>query len=355
MKIIIDAMGGDNAPSQPVRGAVQAVREFGCHIMLVGDEAVVRRELETAGGYDLIGNAIEIVHAPQVLTMEDDPFDVLRKKRNSSMTLALRKLANGEGDALVSAGNTGALFTGATAIVRAFRGVRRAAIATVLPFSRPLLLLDSGANATVTAEYLEQFAYMGEVYMRGVMHIPSPQVGLLNNGTEEHKGPPVYAECYQLLKNSDLDFVGNIEGKDIPKGKCDVLVADGFAGNVTLKLIEGMTKFLMKRIKAMFFANMATKMSAVLFKKQFDDMKREFDTSEYGGAPFLGISRPVIKAHGSSDARAIKNAVRQSIAYLESGISEEIAEWAQTYVHTEGEKPEDAEEQTTKKESDHEQ
>ena len=334
MKIIIDAMGGDNAPSEPVLGAVLAVREFGCEIILVGDEAAIRRELVTAGGERLVGTSITVVHAPQVLTMEDDPFDVIRKKRNSSMTLALRKLAAGEGDALVSAGNTGALFTGATAIVRAYRGVRRAAIATVLPFERPLLLLDSGANATVTAEHLEQFAHMGAVYMRGVMGIHAPQVGLLNNGTEEHKGTPVYAECYGLLKKSDLDFVGNIEGKDIPKGKCDVLVADGFTGNVTLKLIEGMTRFLMKKVKGLFFANMATKMSAILFKKQFDDMKREFDTSEYGGAPFLGIQKPVIKAHGSSDARAIKNAVRQSIAYLESGISEEIGEWAMQYVNT---------------------
>lgn len=332
MKIIIDAMGGDNAPAALVAGAVLAVQEQDVDIVLVGDEAAIRRELAVCGGEELLGSRIEIRHAPQVVTMEDAPFDVLRKKRNSSMTVGLRMLAAGEGDAFVGAGNTGALFTGATAIVRPYRGLRRAAIGTILPFERPLLLLDSGANATVTAEYMEQFAYMGAIYMEGIFQNPHVTVGLLNNGSEAHKGPPVYVETYRLLKNSSLNFVGNIEGKEIPRGRCDVLVADGFAGNIVLKLVEGMSRFALKKVKGLFFSSLATKMSAVLFKKQFVSLKKELDASEYGGAPFLGISKPVIKAHGSSDARAVKNAVRQAKAYLESGISDRIAECAALWV-----------------------
>ena len=318
MKIIIDAMGGDNAPAALVAGAVLAVQEQDVDIVLVGDEAAIRRELAVCGGEELLGSRIEIRHAPQAITMEDSPFDVLRKKRNSSMTVGLRMLAAGEGDAFVGAGNTGALFTGATAIVRPCRGIRRAAIGTILPFERPLLLLDSGANATVTAEYMEQFAYMGAIYMEGIFQNPHVTVGLLNNGSEEHKGPPVYVETYQLLKNSSLNFVGNIEAKEIPRGRCDVLVADGFAGNIVLKLVEGMSRFAMKKVKGLFFSSLAT--------------KKELDASEYGGAPFLGISKPVIKAHGSSDARAVKNAVRQAKAYLGSGISDRITQSAALWV-----------------------
>ncbi len=344
MKIIIDAMGGDNAPGEIVRGAALAVKELKASVILVGNESIIRRELGACGDQNLIGAGLELVHADEVITMEDDPFDVVRKKKKSSMAVGLRMLADGKGDAFVGAGNTGALFTGATMIVRACKGIRRAAIATVIPFERPMLLLDSGANIVVTAEYMEQFAFMGAIYMEKICGVKNPAVGLLNNGTEAHKGTPVYVETHELLAGSpSLNFVGNVEGKDLPKGKCDVLVADGFTGNVTLKLVEGMGAFMMKKIKSLFLSNIATKMTALFMKKQFMQLKKDFDASEYGGSPFLGISKPVIKAHGSSDALAIKNAVRQAVAYIDTGVTEEIARRAEKYVKR---KPGDSDERS---------
>lgn len=243
MKIILDAMSGDNAPLEIVRGAKMALDTLddSLHIVLTGNEPVIREALCGCGGEHYLSEGrISILHTEVVLTMEDDPFDVVRKKKDSSMSVALRALADGEGDVLVCAGNTGALFTGATMLVRTVKGIRRAAIATVLPFDRPCLLLDSGANVNVTSEYLEQFAMMGAVYMEKIFGLEEAEVGLINNGAETHKGTPVYVETHERLKNnSAIRFVGNIEGKDVPKGKCDVLVADGFTGNVVLKLIEG--------------------------------------------------------------------------------------------------------------------
>ena len=329
MKLIIDAMSGDRAPGEIVRGAVMAAKTLdpSYEYILVGDEKTVQDELALAGGADPALRRISIVHADGILTMEDDPFDVVRKKKNSSMTVALRLLADEGGDALVSAGNTGALFTGATMIVRCVRGVRRAGIATVLPFERPLLLMDSGANVTVTPEYMEQFALMGSIYMEKLFSIPNPTVGLANNGTEEHKGTPVLVETHERLKNSEaISFIGNVEGKEIPFGKCDVLVADGFTGNVILKLIEGMGAFFMGRIKRMLLANFAAKLAALILKQDLKKMTNDFDTSAVGGSPFLGISKPVIKAHGSSDARAIMNACRQAAAYVAGNVNEEIVQ-----------------------------
>ncbi|MBE6658444.1 MAG: phosphate acyltransferase PlsX [Ruminococcaceae bacterium] len=328
MKIIIDAMSGDNAPTEIVRGAVLAAKTLKSdnEYILVGDTAAVTKELEAAGGMTYLQQKrITVAHADEVLTMEDDPFDVIKKKKNSSMSVALRMLADGEGDALVSAGNTGALFTGASMIVRCVKGIRRAGIAALIPFERPLLLMDAGANVTVTAEYLEQFALMGSVYMEKLFSIESPSVGLANNGTESHKGTPVIAEAYEKLSaNTQINFVGNVEGKEVPFGKCDVLVADGFTGNVILKLIEGMGSFFMKRMKRMLYANVCTKLSALVLKKELMQLKRDFDASEAGGSPFLGIQKPVIKAHGSSDARAIMNACRQAASYVERNVNDEI-------------------------------
>ncbi len=328
MKIIIDAMSGDNAPGEIVRGAVLAAKTLvpEHEYILVGDSTAVTRELESADGASFLQSGrITVVHADEVLTMEDDPFDVIKKKKNSSMSTALRLLADGEGDALVSAGNTGALFTGASMIVRCVKGVRRAGIAALIPFDRPLLLMDAGANVTVTAEYMEQFALMGSVYMEKLFSIGNPAVGLANNGTESHKGTPVIAEAYEKLSESEqINFIGNVEGKEIPFGKCDVLVADGFTGNIILKLIEGMGSFFMKRMKRMLYANICTKLSALVLKKELYKLKRDFDASEAGGSPFLGISKPVIKAHGSADARTIMNACRQAAAYVSNNVNEEI-------------------------------
>ena len=256
--------------------------------------------------------------------MEDDSM-AFREKKDSSMTVALKALANGEGDAMVSCSNTGALFAGASLTVRRMKGVHRAAIAAVLPFDPPVLLMDCGANVTVQPEFLVQFATMGTAYMKALYGLESPRVGLLNNGTEEHKGTPLQAEAYQLLKACpDINFVGNVEGSGVVADRCDVLVTDGFTGNVLLKSMEGMGKMLMTRMKGIFYATPLTKLAALTVKKPFMQFKKDMDVKEHGGSPILGLRKPVIKAHGSSDARAFKNAIRQAMRYVESGASESM-------------------------------
>ncbi len=321
MKIIIDAMGGDNAPNEIIRGACAARDELSCDIILVGDEALIKDFLKNE---ELSDKRIEIVASQDVITMHDSPLSI-REKKNSSMHIGLSLLHEGKGDAFVSAGNTGALHTGATLFVKRINGVRRSAIASLMNFNTPLLLIDSGANITVTEEFLYQFAVMGSVYMKKMFAIENPSVGLLNNGTEESKGTPLYQAAYKLLSESkDINFIGNIEGKDIPYSKCDVIVCDGFTGNIALKTLEGMGLFVMKKIKSTLKSSFTTKIAALLSKKKLYKLKSEFDSSEYGGAPLLGVLHPVIKAHGSSDAKAIKNAVRQAITYSQTGIICEI-------------------------------
>ena len=256
---------------------------------------------------------------------------VLREKKDSSMGVGLRMLANGEGDAFVSAGNTGALITGATLIVKRIMGINRAAIASVLPLSNPVLLMDSGANLTVTSDNMVQFAFMGAKYMEKVYDIDRPRVGQLNNGTEYNKGNALQVESYQQLSESGLNFVGNVESKEVPFGVCDVLVADGFTGNIFLKSVEGMGKFMLGILKDVLYTNIATQVSALTMKNKLKEIKHRFDSSEHGGAPILGISKPVIKAHGSSDANAIKNAVRQAITFVKSGINNDIIAFAEDY------------------------
>lgn len=323
MRIIVDVMGGDNAPRELVKGVMQAAELYPANYILVGDKTAIET-VAAEEGYDL--SRFEIVRTETVITMEDDPISVVRAKSDSSMSLGLHLLADGQGDAFVSTGNTGALFTGATLIVRKIRGIQRAAIGSVLPFTTPLLLLDSGANLTVTEEQLCQFAMMGSIYMQNLFHLPSPRVGLLNNGIESCKGHPLQIETYQrLLADESINFVGNVEGNRIPHGACDVLVTDGFTGNIVLKYTEGMGKMMLDVLKGLFKANTMTKMSALLMKNQLTEIKHTYDASEYGGAPFLGISRPVIKAHGSSNAKAFKNAIRQAIEYANTGVTYEIA------------------------------
>lgn len=322
MKMIIDCMGGDKAPLEMLKGVVAAKAELGGDYLLVGHKT----QLETLAhenGLDLSG--FEILHAETVITMEDDSM-AFREKKDSSMTVALRALANGEGDALVSCGNTGALFAGASLTVRRIKGVHRAALAATLPFQPPVLLLDCGANVTVQPDFLVQFATMGSAYMKAVYGLESPRVGLLNNGAEEHKGTPLQTEAYQLLKNCpDINFVGNVESGSIPFDVCDVLVTDGFTGNILLKTAEGMGTMMLGALKKVFFANLKTKIGALLVKSNLAGMKKQFDTREFGGAPILGIAKPVIKAHGSSDAKAFKNAIRQALAAAESSLCDEIA------------------------------
>lgn len=326
MNIIVDAMGGDNAPLEIVKGALDASLEYkGVNITLVGDEARIRecaKELEM-----IIPENITIVHTNVFVTMEDEPMIVMKEKSESSMSIGLRLLKEDKGDAFISAGSTGALHTASTLIVRKIKGIRRSAIAAILPFNPPILMLDSGANPVVTSDVLLQWAIIGSAYMKKVFGVESPRVGLLNNGTEEHKGTPVVCEAYGLLKSFEgINFVGNIEAKEIPNSPCDVLVTDGFTGNVALKLTEGMGKFMGKTLTSLFTANIFTKISYVLnFKKRIKGIKKQLDSSEYGGAPLLGLAKPVIKAHGSSKAKEIKIAIRQAIEYARSNITNDVA------------------------------
>ena len=328
MKILIDVMSGDNAPLEMIKGAQMATGEFDAKIAIIGDENVIS-DVAVKNEIDLSG--IEIVNAASVITMEDKPMCVVREKRDSSMSRGLKMLADGEVDAFVSAGNTGALITGATLIVRRITGINRAAIATVLPLSNPVILMDSGANLTVTSDNIVQFAFMGAKYMEKIYGIERPRVGQLNNGTEYNKGNALQVESYQVLSESGLEFVGNVESKEVPFGACDVLVTDGYTGNIFLKSVEGMGKFMMGLLKDILKTNLATMVSALTMKEKLSDIKHRFDTSEHGGAPLLGISKPVIKAHGSSDAKAIKNAVRQAIHFVDTGINEDITAFARDY------------------------
>ena len=328
MKILIDVMSGDHAPLEMIKGAEMASKEFDADIAIIGDENVIA---DFAVKNDINLSNIEIINATSVIDMEDKPMCVVREKRDSSMSRGLKMLAEGQVDAFVSAGNTGALITGATLIVRRIPGINRAAIATVLPLSNPVLLMDSGANLTISSDNILQFAFMGAKYMEKIYNIERPRVGQLNNGTEYNKGNELQVESYQALSESGLEFVGNIESKTVPFGVCDVLVTDGFTGNIFLKSVEGMGKFMMTLLKDVLKTNIATMASALTMKNKLNDIKHRFDSSEHGGAPLLGISKPVIKAHGSSDAKAIKNAVRQAIHFVETGINEDIILFAKDY------------------------
>ena len=325
MKIIVDVMSGDLAPLEPIKGAVLAANTYKVNIIMTGDERVIR---EACSINDIaLPDNVEIVNCDSVITMEDPPLSVVREKENSSMGKALRMLADGKADALVSAGNTGALHAGSTLVVRRIKGIKRSAISTILPFDSPTMLIDSGANVEVTKEHLEQFGIMGSIYMKKLFGIENPRVGLANIGTEPTKGTKALVEAYAHLDASDaINFVGNVEGKQMPFGVCDVLVCDGFTGNTILKVTEGIALYVMKRIKGVMTSSPIAKISALPMRKPLGKLKSSFSASDYGGAPMLGISKPVIKAHGSSDAEEIKNSVRQAIAFINTGLNKDIAD-----------------------------
>lgn len=328
MKIIIDAMGGDNAPLEIVKGALSAARRFGCHILLTGDETAIRDAAAQCGAARLPEN-VTIRHTTETVEMCDDPATVFRRKKDSSMGVALTLLRDGEGDAAISAGSTGALLTGATLITKRIRGIRRAAMAPVIPTTTgAAVLIDCGANAECTPEYLVQFAYLGNFYAKRVLGVDRPRVGLLNIGAEDSKGTDLQKETLALLRQADergdLHFIGNIEAKDAIKGGCDVIVTDGFTGNVMLKSIEGVGSFAGSALKGMFKKNMLTKIAALLVMPGLNEFKARLDPNKVGGTAFIGISRPVIKAHGGSNAEAIENAVGQAIQVAGSGIIEDI-------------------------------
>ena len=325
MKIILDAMSGDLGPRPVVEAAAKVVAERHVEILLVGQTAAIEQAISELG---VSRDGLTIKEASDILTMEDDPTSAIRSKKDSSMVVALRALADGEGDALVSSGNTGALLTGATLIVKRLPGVRRGAIGTVIPTGNGRsLLIDSGANAECTPEYLLQFAHMGSAYMAGTQGIDNPRVGLLNNGTEEHKGASLQKETHQLLKvEKGINFIGNVEGRDIASGGADVFVCDGFTGNLVLKTYEGVGLYFSKVLKTMFKRNILTMLAALLFKKDIRELKSRMDYREVGGAPILGVQKPVIKAHGSSDARAFETAMGQAIRFHESGAVAKMAQ-----------------------------
>lgn len=324
MKIAVDAMGGDFSPIEIVHGACDFAKENpSIEIVLIGSQDGIDNTVaERPDGKP--GN-IEYIYTNSVVTMEDDPMIVMKEKNDSSMAVGLKLLKEGGADAFVSAGSTGALHVASSLIVRKIRGIRRSAIATVIPFKNPILMLDSGANPDVTPDILNSWAVVGSAYYSNMFNQKSPRVGLLNNGTEEHKGTDTVKAAYQLLKNNDkINFVGNIESKDLPLCPCDILITDGFTGNVTLKLIEGMGKFMFTSLKEIFMTSFKTKMAYLLTKKQLKSFKKSFDSSEYGGAPLLGLCKPVIKAHGSSKRKEIKSAMRQAVQYYESKIIEKV-------------------------------
>lgn len=327
MRIIVDAFGGDNAPNEILLGCAQARQELGVDILLTGDKARLEacaKELNIT--QDLA--AMEILPCGQILTMEDEPTSVIREKSDSSMAVGLRALAEGKGDAFASAGNSGALVVGATTIVKRVRGVKRVAFAPIMPKSQGFfMLIDGGANVDCRPEMLLQFGLMGSAYMKSVMGVENPRVGLANVGTEDHKGDQLRQESLSLLRKcSGIQFVGNVEARDIPFDGADVIVADGFTGNMILKLYEGVAMALMDKIKGVFMGSVKGKLAAAMVYNDLKKMKKELDYNEYGGAPIMGCQKPVFKIHGSAKASTVKSALRLARDYAQSGIIAQIGE-----------------------------
>lgn len=323
MRIIVDAFGGDNAPLEVVKGSVMAVKKLGVDVVLVGNESDIRGH---AAANQLSLEGITIKHTNTVINICDDPVMVIKEKSNSSMAVGLKMLAAGEGDAFVSAGSTAALVVGSTFIVKRLKGIKRAALATLLPTaSTPTMLLDVGANADCRPEMLIQFAIMGSCYMNRIMGIESPKVGLVNIGSEPTKGRVLELETYDVLKRTPVNFIGNVETRDLPLGESDVLVTDGFTGNIILKLYEGMGSYFGKTLKEMLLSGIKSKIAAALLMGQVKDFKKKMDYSEYGGAPLLGTAKPVIKAHGSSKELAFFNAIRQAKSFSSTKVIDEIS------------------------------
>lgn len=324
MKIIVDAFGGDNAPLEIIKGSIEAKNEYGIDIIFTGNEKIIR-SVASKNNIDISG--IEIIHTEDVITREENGSDIVKSKKNSSMGIGMYALADGKGDAFVSAGNSGAICVGAAMIVKRIKGIKRPGFASVIPKSEGcLMLLDCGANVDCRADMLLQFGMMGSIYMEKVMGIKNPRIGLANCGTEEHKGTALQHEAYALLKESELNFIGNVEGRDIPQDGCDVLVCDGFTGNLIIKTYEGVAMVLMSKVKDVFTKGLKNKLAAAMVLSDFKKMKKEFDYKEYGGAPILGCAKPVFKAHGSADARTFKNALRLAKQYVDGNVISAIAE-----------------------------
>ncbi len=324
MKIVIDAFGGDNAPAAPIEGAALAQKELGVGIILTGDEKVIKDYIKEN---NLHFDELEIVHTEDVISMHDEPTSLLKTHKNSSMAVAFNLLSEGKADAFVSAGSTGAVVVGGTLIVKRIKGIKRPALASMIPSpDSSYMLMDMGANAECRPEMLQQFAVMASAYLQNVEGRDNPKIGLLNIGTEDTKGGELQKEAYALLQKAPVNFVGNVESREMPKGVCDAVITDGFTGNIALKLIEGTASALFKMLKGVFYKNIINKLAAGILKKGLYGIKSKMDSSEVGGALLLGVKKPIVKAHGNSDAKAIKNAVRQAKYFYEGKVIEAISE-----------------------------
>lgn len=325
MKILIDAFGGDNAPLEIIKGCALCTDKYeGVKLALVGNKEIIEK---TAADNGISLEPFEIYDAPDVIGMEEESGEIMKSKKNSSMAVGLQLLADGQGDAFLSAGNSGALIMGSTFIVKRIKGIKRAAFAPVMPTSKgPVLLIDSGANVEVRPEMLQQFGIMGSIYMENVLGVKSPRVALANVGTEEHKGGELQHNAFRLLSESGINFIGNMEARDIPAGETDVIVADGFTGNIIIKMYEGVAKELFGKIKGVFLKNFKTKLAALLLKKELYELKQYFDYNQYGAAPIMGVSKPVLKTHGSAKADAVVTAVKSVIDCVNNDVTGKITE-----------------------------
>lgn len=322
MRIAVDAFGGDNAPDEVIKGSVEAVKEYGVEVVLTGDEKKIRERFKALS---LPDTNISIENADGVIEIEDNPMEIRKEKAGCSMGVAFKLLIDGKADAFVSAGSTAALVVGGTMLVGRIKGVKRPALAPLMPaLDGYYMLLDGGANVECRPEMLQQFAVMGSVYMEKIMQKEKPRVALLNVGTEDEKGRELEHETLALLRESPLNFIGNMEGRDVVLGGCDVIVSDGFTGNVFLKTVEGMGKFMKVSLKDLFFKSVSGKIGAVFTMKGIKQLSKKMDYKEVGGSPLLGTKKPVIKAHGSSDAKAFKNAIRQAKEFIDNNVIEEI-------------------------------
>lgn len=324
MKIIMDMYGGDNAPLAPLTGAAMAVKELGVEILAVGNEAEMKKLCAENG---ISTEGFEFLDAPLVMPVCAEPTEAIKSYKESSLTVGLRALADGRGDAYVGAGSTGAMVVAATLIVKRLKGIKRAALASVIPgLEKDYMLLDLGANVECRPEMLSQFGMMGSVYMESVEGVKNPRVALINIGEESSKGTDLQKSAYALMEKAGYNFVGNVEARDVPSGtSCDVAVADGWTGNVVLKTIEGLGGAFGKLMKGMFYKNLLTKLSALALKGGIRQFKQKLDYTARGGAPLLGIARPVIKAHGSSNPEAFKNAVKQAKIFVETDVNGTIS------------------------------
>ena len=325
MRVVVDAFGGDNAPLEIVKGAADASIQFETEITLTGNKQTIENII-TENNLKFFGE-LHIVDTDDVISMHDDPTTILKAHSNSSMALAFKELCENRADALVSAGSTGAIVVGGTLIVKRIKGIKRPALGGLIPSpDGHYMLLDMGANAECRPEMLAQFGIMASVYLEKVEGIENPKIGLLNIGVEDTKGDELRTEAYKLLQEAPINFVGNIESREMPKGVCDAVIADGFTGNIALKLIEGTSITLFKMVKKALYKNLLNKIAALILKKDLYALKSMMDSSEVGGAPLLGVSKPVIKAHGSSDAKAIKNAIKQAIIFTKKNVINTISE-----------------------------